>query len=69
VLNAANEIAVHAFLESRLDFPGIPRTVEAVLSSHTVGPADDVEAVLEADAWAREEAKRLIGSARAKVTT
>jgi 1-deoxy-D-xylulose-5-phosphate reductoisomerase len=69
VLNAANEIAVHAFLEGGLDFVGIPRTVEAVLSSHTVGAADDVEAVLEADAWAREEAARLIGSTQAKVGT
>jgi 1-deoxy-D-xylulose-5-phosphate reductoisomerase len=70
VLNAANEVAVHAFLDGGLDFPGIPRTVEAVLSSHTVVSADDVEAILEADAWAREEATRLIGSgSKAGVST
>jgi len=57
VLNAANEVAVAAFLAGRLDFPGIPRVVEAVLGRHPGGPAGTLAAVLEADRWARELAE------------
>jgi len=60
-LNAANEVAVAAFLAGRLDFPGIPRVVEAVLGEHRTGPAGTLAAVLEADRWARELAESKLG--------
>ena len=55
-LNAANEEAVAAFLAGELDFLGIPRTVERVLSAHTPVPADSIDNVLAVDDWARREA-------------
>jgi len=58
-LNAANEEAVAAFLAGELDFLGIPRTVERVLAAHTRLAADSIDNVLEVDAWARREARRL----------
>jgi len=57
VLSGANEVAVESFLKGLLDFPGIPALVEAVLDRHRVQPADTVAAVLEADRWARGEAR------------
>jgi 1-deoxy-D-xylulose-5-phosphate reductoisomerase len=57
VLNAANEIAVGAFLGGRLGFLGIPRLIESVLERHEIRVADSLETVLEADRWARELAE------------
>jgi 1-deoxy-D-xylulose-5-phosphate reductoisomerase len=63
VLNAANEVAVAAFLEGRLGFPGIPRLIEAVLGRHRNRAAQALAAVLEADRWARGEAETLLADA------
>ncbi|MEA2446542.1 MAG: 1-deoxy-D-xylulose-5-phosphate reductoisomerase [Actinomycetota bacterium] len=63
VLNAANEIAVGAFLEGRLAFTDITRAVEATMSAHEPFDATEVDAVFEADRWARAEAERIISSA------
>ncbi|MEZ5318837.1 MAG: 1-deoxy-D-xylulose-5-phosphate reductoisomerase [Vicinamibacterales bacterium] len=54
VLNAANEVAVEAFLAGRIPFPGIPRVIEAALgqASGGAGPAD-LAGIRELDAWAR----------------
>jgi 1-deoxy-D-xylulose-5-phosphate reductoisomerase len=60
VLNAANEVAVAAFLEGRLGFLGIPRVIEAVLERHANRPAHALAAVLEADRWAREVADKML---------
>jgi 1-deoxy-D-xylulose-5-phosphate reductoisomerase len=60
VLNAANEIAVHAFLSRRLDFPGIPRVIESVLQRHRPVPVTSLEGVLEADAWSRGAAEEIL---------
>jgi 1-deoxy-D-xylulose-5-phosphate reductoisomerase len=60
VLNAANEVAVAAFLEGRHGFLGIPRVIEAVLERHEHRPAHALAAVLEADRWAREMADELL---------
>ena len=57
VLNAANEIAVGAFLGGRLGFLEIPRLIEAVLERHEIRAADSLETVLAADRWARELAE------------
>jgi len=56
VMNAANEIAVEAFLRQRLSFPGIWNTVAAVMKAHTCVAHPSLETIVEADAWARREA-------------
>ena len=56
VLNAANEIAVEAFLNERIGFPGIPQMVESCCESAAsagLPQAASLEAVAEVDAWAR----------------
>ena len=60
VLNAANEIAVHAFLEGRLDFLGIPAVVEATLDRLPAAPVRAFESLYEADREARETAAGLV---------
>jgi len=57
VLNAANEVAVEAFLNGQLSFPGIWHTVERVMTAHQVIAHPTLEALIEADAWARRQAK------------
>ncbi len=57
VLNAANEIAVETFLNSGIAFNDIARTIESVLDAHQPQKASELEMVLKADAWAREEAR------------
>jgi 1-deoxy-D-xylulose-5-phosphate reductoisomerase len=54
VLNAANEVAVGAFLDNRVAFGDIVKLVEAALRAHPSSPADSLEAVLEADRTVRE---------------
>lgn len=56
VLNAANEIAVAAFLEKRLPFAGIWELVEKVMNRHRSVAEPDLDAILAADQWARREA-------------
>jgi 1-deoxy-D-xylulose-5-phosphate reductoisomerase len=56
VLNAANEVAVAAFVQGRIDFPGITRTVREVLDRHAVVAQPSLEQILAADAWARQAA-------------
>ena len=59
VYNAANEEAVEAFHEGKLSFLGITDTIEAVLDMHTAEVLS-LEAVLEAETWARQAANSLI---------
>jgi 1-deoxy-D-xylulose-5-phosphate reductoisomerase len=65
VLNAANEIAVEAFLERRLAFADIPAVIERVLERHRTGPVVTLEDVLSADEWARREARAAVALAGA----
>jgi 1-deoxy-D-xylulose-5-phosphate reductoisomerase len=58
--NAANEVAVAAFLAGRIPFGRIAEVIGMVLDSHTDGPADSLEAVLEADHWARHRADQVL---------
>ena len=58
VLNAANEVAVAAFLEGRLNFCGISPVIETVVGAGPSGTATDLDSVLAADAVARERAVR-----------
>jgi 1-deoxy-D-xylulose-5-phosphate reductoisomerase len=60
VLNGANEMAVTAFIEEHIRFDRIVSVVQEVLSRHQ-GQADPgIDAILEADRWAREEAGNII---------
>ena len=56
ILNAANEVAVQAFLERRLPFTGIAAAAERVLEAEALGPGRDLDEILEADRRARERA-------------
>ena len=60
VLNAANEVAVQAFLEERLSFLGIPALVEKVMARHEVTAIDDLAHLMAIDGWARAEAQKLL---------
>ncbi|WP_009960508.1 1-deoxy-D-xylulose-5-phosphate reductoisomerase [Verrucomicrobium spinosum] len=60
VLNAANEVAVEAFLNERLKFPAIWATVEKVMQKHSNVEHPSLEAIIEADAWARRVAEELL---------
>lgn len=56
VLNAANEVAVDAFVNRRLSFMGITQLVQKTMDTHQVVSHPTLEQILEADAWARQEA-------------
>jgi len=60
VLNAANEIAVNAFLEGRLRYTAIPRVIERVLEVESARAAESLDGVLEADRRARRAAERSV---------
>ena len=62
VFNAANEAAVGAFLAGTLSFPGIVETVEATLDAFAAPAEVTLDAVLEAERWARHTAAQLIAS-------
>ncbi len=67
-LNAANEVAVHAFLERRLNFPGIAAVIEQVVTRCTAGALGGLDDVLAADAEARRLAlEQIEGRPRAAV--
>ncbi|HEY1770423.1 MAG TPA: 1-deoxy-D-xylulose-5-phosphate reductoisomerase [Chthoniobacterales bacterium] len=60
VMNAANEIAVSAFLDRRIGFPRIWGLVEDVMNRHRSVAKPTLDAILDADRWARETAAGLI---------
>lgn len=60
VLNAANEVAVDAFLEKRILFTDIIMIVEKTLEAHEKVDNPDISAIFSADSWARENARSLI---------
>ena len=60
VLSAADEVAVHSFLDGRIAFTDIPRLVERVLSEHQRTPGRDADELLEVDRWATVRAKELV---------
>src|SRR5437588_1444539 len=62
VMNAANEIAVAAFLDRRMRFPDIWHVVEEVMNQHTAVAHPNLDAILEADQWARNEAQGCVKS-------
>ncbi|MDH3722484.1 MAG: 1-deoxy-D-xylulose-5-phosphate reductoisomerase [Desulfobacteraceae bacterium] len=60
VLNAANEVAVAAFLEKSISFVKIPEVIEKTMKYHTVVTDPTLSDILEADQWARKQAEDLI---------
>jgi 1-deoxy-D-xylulose-5-phosphate reductoisomerase len=60
VLNAANEIAVSAFIEQKIDFIDLPKIIEKVLVLHNSMKDPSLEEILQADLWARRETKKII---------
>jgi 1-deoxy-D-xylulose-5-phosphate reductoisomerase len=60
VLNAANEVTVEAFLAGHLGFPDIAALNGKVLDAHTPVPVTDLDIVLDADRWARAQARTLL---------
>jgi 1-deoxy-D-xylulose-5-phosphate reductoisomerase len=59
-MNAANEIAVDAFLNGGIRFTDISDIIQSTMQAHTPKPVVSVEAALEADRWAREKADSLV---------
>jgi 1-deoxy-D-xylulose-5-phosphate reductoisomerase len=66
-LNAADEVAVEAFLERQIPFSGIPRTIEEVLERTQESHPETIAGVLEADSQARERAREVISEAAIRV--
>ncbi len=64
-LNAANEVAVEAFLARRAGFLDIPRVIEKVLEKHVIVPADSLPPILEADRHSRRTAERILAKGAA----
>jgi len=65
VLNAANEIAVDAFCERQMSFPGISDAVGQVMDRHQVVEHPTLDEIIEADQWARETARDVVGLGQA----
>jgi 1-deoxy-D-xylulose-5-phosphate reductoisomerase len=68
VLNAANEIAVAAFVDGKIRFPDICAVVERTISQHRVQTHADLDDLLDADRWARQAAQASIGKESLSVT-
>ena len=60
VLNAANEIAVAAFLQQKIAFPVIPALIEKVLARHNNKSRPGLGEILQADRWARNETEEVM---------
>lgn len=60
VMNAANEIAVYAFLEDKISFLDIPKLIKKAMDSHKLIKNPDIDDILEADKTSREKANQLI---------
>jgi len=60
ILNAANEIAVQAFLDELIPYKDIAEIIRMVMHNHNPSPLNDLQDVLNADKWAREETTKLI---------
>jgi len=60
VLNAANEVAVHAFLRGLIKFSEIPVIIKKTMDSHSVMPDTDLDVIIDSDRWARKKAEEFI---------
>ncbi|MCI0484998.1 MAG: 1-deoxy-D-xylulose-5-phosphate reductoisomerase [Blastocatellia bacterium] len=66
-MSAANEMAVAAFLDRKMGFMEIPEVISAVMEAHETGPVSSIEAVLEADRWARSQAESIIAQSTSAI--
>ncbi len=64
VMNAANEVAVEAFLEGKIGFMAIAESIERVMDLHVAHSLASIEEVLEADRWGRATARDVLGVQR-----
>ncbi len=64
VLNAANEVAVAAFLDHRIPFSGIPELIRKTLNAHEPVSDPGLSEILAADGWARTEGERFVADFR-----
>jgi 1-deoxy-D-xylulose-5-phosphate reductoisomerase len=62
VLNAANEVAVEAFLEGRLKFTDIPVIIAKTMDAHAPHSLASIEEVLSVDRWGREKSREILGT-------
>ncbi len=60
VLNAANEVAVQAFLNNNLSFIEIPKIIDHTMTLHKIDKSPTLSDIMKADMWARQEAEKLI---------
>ena len=60
VLNAANEVAVYAFLDGRIKFTDIPAVIESTMTRHPVVAGPSLAQIVAADQWARAQAREMI---------
>jgi 1-deoxy-D-xylulose-5-phosphate reductoisomerase len=61
-LNAANEVAVMAFLQGKIPFLSIADVVEGTMSRHDAIPSPGLDEILNADGWARQVAEHMLSS-------
>ena len=64
VFNAANEVAVEAFLDEKIPFPRIWELVENVMTAHRNISEPDLPAIIAADGWARAESRKRLGATK-----
>jgi 1-deoxy-D-xylulose-5-phosphate reductoisomerase len=68
VLNAANEVAVHSFLERMISFTDITSVVRETMADHRVSSDPTLDEIRAADGWARKRAKRHVEEFRKPLT-
>jgi 1-deoxy-D-xylulose-5-phosphate reductoisomerase len=59
-LNAANEVAVQAFLSHQIAFLDIPRVIQETMNAYSAAPLSSIEDILEVDQWARRTATEMM---------
>jgi len=66
VMNAANEVAVSAFIEDRIGFMDIPTVIDQSIALHRLREVESLEDVMEADRWARKTGEKIIKKMKEK---
>ena len=60
-MNAANEVAVDAFLAGKIKFTDIALLIEKTMSAHDAHPLGSIDEVMGADLWGRKKTRKLLG--------
>ena len=69
VLNAANEVAVNAFLEGKVAFTSIARIIEQTMDDHTPSSVDTLTSIQKLNIWAHDHASQIVLELNSQVTT